>query len=114
MSERSFPEAVDGLPAPRETEALLGAAGCDPDTATFVARQLRRNGWYLVNPDELNRDDIRRFETTLQGGQSVLEDANGFMIRAIRALLRMGEPSPVVTYREAAKAMLDGRDPFHD
>ena len=45
--ERSFPEAADGKPISEE-EALLWGAGCDPETARFVARQLQRQGVMLV------------------------------------------------------------------
>ena len=49
---RSFPEAANGLPqAPMEAE--LWAAGCDLETARFVAQQLARDGFVLVKPRQL-------------------------------------------------------------
>ncbi|TNC14868.1 hypothetical protein FF100_04630 [Methylobacterium terricola] len=45
--ERSFPEAADGRPASDE-EVMLWAAGCDTETARFVAGQLQRQGVTLV------------------------------------------------------------------
>jgi len=49
---RSFPEAADGLPqAPMEAE--LWAAGCDLETARFVAKQLDREGYRLIKPHDL-------------------------------------------------------------
>jgi hypothetical protein len=49
---RSFPEAADGLPqVPMEAE--LWAAGCDLETARFVAQQLDREGYRLVKPLDL-------------------------------------------------------------
>ena len=53
MSEtRSFPEAANGLPqAPMEAE--LWAAGCDLETARFVAKQLDRDGFVLIKPRQL-------------------------------------------------------------
>jgi hypothetical protein len=49
---RSFPEAANGLPqAPMEAE--LWAAGCDLETARFVAKQLDRMGYTLVKPLDL-------------------------------------------------------------
>jgi hypothetical protein len=49
---RSFPEAADGLPqVPMEAE--LWAAGCDLETARFVAKQLGREGYMLVKPLDL-------------------------------------------------------------
>jgi hypothetical protein len=49
---RSFPEAANGLPqVPMEAE--LWAAGCDLDTARFVAKQLDRAGYRLIKPLDL-------------------------------------------------------------
>jgi len=49
---RSFPEAANGLPqAPMEAE--LWAAGCDLETARFVAKQLDREGYRLIKPLDL-------------------------------------------------------------
>ncbi len=49
---RSFPEAADGLPqVPMEAE--LWAAGCDLETARFVAHQLGKHGYVLMKPTEL-------------------------------------------------------------
>jgi hypothetical protein len=49
---RSFPEAANGLPqVPMEAE--LWAAGCDLETARFVAKQLDREGYRLVKPLDL-------------------------------------------------------------
>jgi hypothetical protein len=49
---RSFPEAANGLPqVPMEAE--LWAAGCDLETARFVAKQLGREGYMLVKPLDL-------------------------------------------------------------
>ena len=56
MSEhRSFPEAANGLPqAPMEAE--LWTAGCDLETARFVAKQLDREGYRLIKPHDLWTD----------------------------------------------------------
>ena len=49
---RSFPEAANGLPqAPMEAE--LWAAGCDLETARFVAKQLANEGYVLIKPRAL-------------------------------------------------------------
>ena len=45
--DRSFPEAHDGRPA-RPMEVELWAAGCDTETARFVARMLAAAGYRLV------------------------------------------------------------------
>ena len=49
---RSFPEAANGLPAlPMELE--LWAAGCDTETARFVARQLNAQGYTLIRAKDI-------------------------------------------------------------
>ena len=51
MDHRSFPEAADGRPSlPMEPE--LWAAGCDMETARFVARQLAAQGYTLVRVED--------------------------------------------------------------
>lgn len=103
---RSFPEAADGRPQlPMEPE--LRAAGCDVETSRFVARQLRSEGYYLVRASDLGWPDIRRFQEVLRGGQDVREDGGGFFVRAIMALFG-AKPDPVLTYQEAARALLEG------
>lgn len=107
--KRSFPEAADGRPAlPMEPE--LWAAGCDHETARFVARQLRQDGYYLVRADDIQWADIDRFNAVLRDGQDHREDGGGFFARAIMALFGK-KPDPVVTYRGAARAMLEGMRP---
>ena len=101
---RSFPDAVDGRPLPPMTEELM-TAGLSAEDAIFVAKQLRQNGYYLVNPDHLGWPDIRRFQAELARGQGVREDGGGFFVRAIMALLGK-RPDPVETYQEAARRML--------
>lgn len=103
-SARSFPDAADGRPMPPMGDELM-IAGLDQDTAAFVARQLRASGYYLVNPDSLGWDDIRRFQAELDRGQGVHEDGGGYFIRAIMALLGK-KPDPIETYQEAARRLL--------
>lgn len=106
--QRAFPEAADGRSIlPMEPE--LWAAGCDLETARFVARQLRAEGYYLVRADDLGWDDIRRFHAELNKGQGIYDDGGGFFVRAIMALFGK-KPDPVVTYRAAAEALLRGMD----
>jgi hypothetical protein len=102
-------EAVKNARDPLPMEAEIWAAGADPETAHFVARMLGEQGYYLVNPDNLGWPDIHRYHAELRKGQSVYEDAGGYMLRAIMALLGK-KPDPVVSYRDAARAMLDGAD----
>ena len=108
--DRSFPGAVDGRPLPPMANELM-IAGLSVEDACFVARQLRNNGYYLVNPDHLGWPDIRRFQAELARGQGVREDGGGFLIRAIMALFRK-RPDPVETYQEAAKRLL--KEAGHD
>lgn len=102
---RSFPEASDGRPSlPMEPE--LWAAGCDLETARFVARQLRQQGYYLVRPDDLGWPDIHRFQNAMRNGQGVCEDAGGFWVRCIKALFGI-KADPVETYQEAVRRLLE-------
>jgi hypothetical protein len=107
---RAFPDAVDGRPTPPMTDELM-AAGLGLNDAVFIARQLRKNGYYLVNPDHLGWPDIHRFQDELRRGQGVREDAGGFMLRAIMALFGK-RPDPVETYQEAARRLL--KEAGHD
>jgi hypothetical protein len=99
-------EAMKGTREPLPMEAEIWAAGADIETAHFVARMLRQQGFYLVNPDLLGWDDIHRFNAELHKGQSVYEDAGGYFIRAIMALFGK-KPDPVVSYRNAARSLLE-------
>ncbi len=108
MDTRSFPEVADGRPMPPMADELM-SAGLSPDDARFAATQLRRNGFYLVNPDDLGWRDILRFNEELRKGQVVLEDGGGFFVRCIMALFSK-KPDPVETYQEAARRLLEGVD----
>lgn len=60
--------------------------------------------------DRMGWPEINAFKDELHGGQSVYEDAGGFMLRAIRRLF--GLPShrdEVVTYRQAARALIESQ-----
>ena len=108
MDTRSFPEVADGRPLPPMADDLM-SAGLSPDDARFVATQLRRSGYYLVNPNRLGWADIHRFQDELRKGQDVREDAGGYFIHCIMALFGK-KPDPVETYRQAAKQLLEGMD----
>lgn len=101
---RSFPEAGDGRPLPPMGDELM-TAGLSAEDARFVAIQLRRNGYYLVNPDHLGWPDIRRFETELRRGQRIHEDGGGFFMRCVMTLFGK-RPNPVETYQDAARRLL--------
>ena len=101
---RSFPEAADGRPMPPMGDELM-AAGLNAEDARFVARMLRQEGYYLVRESDIGWPEIGRFQSVLDGGQSVMEDAGGFLARAIMALF--GKRSdPVLTYQQATLALL--------
>ena len=107
---RSFPEASDGRSLPPMADELM-TAGLSADDARFVAIQLRRNGHYLVNPDDLGWPDIRRFQDELSRGQGVQEDGGGFFVRCIMTLFGK-KPNVVETYKEAARRLL--KEAGHD
>lgn len=105
MSDRrSFPDAADGRPLPPMADELM-TAGLSHEDARFVARMLRDQGYYLVREADIGWPEIKAFNDVLHGGQSVTEDAGGFLARAIMALFGR-KPDPVVTYRQAARALL--------
>lgn len=99
-------EAIANAEDPLPMEPELWAAGCDLDQAKFAARMLRRQGYYLVNPDDIDWSDIHRFKDELAKGQDIHEDGGGFWVRAIRGLFRM-KTDTVTNYRDAARALLD-------
>lgn len=88
------------------------AAGADEETAMFVARMLRRNGFYLVNPDDIGWPEIKAFRDEIRGGQDHREDAGGFFVRCIAKLIGFGgqKPDEVVTHQMAAKRLLQRVD----
>ena len=79
---RSFPDAGNGLPI-LPMQAELWAAGCDIDTARFVAGQLDAEGYTLIRAEDI-----------------------GFFVRCIMALFRR-KPDPVENYQQAAARLLN-------
>ncbi len=106
-TDMGWAEAIAHTPPTLPMEAEIWAAGADLDTAKFVARMLRQEGYYLVRPDSLGWNDIKRYHAELEKGQSVYEDAGGYFIRAIKSLFGI-KTDPVKTYQEAAREMLAG------
>lgn len=102
---QQWADAIANAREPLPMEAEIWAAGADLETAHFVARMLRQEGYYLVRPDDLGWPDIERFNAELHKGQDVYEDAGGYMIRAIMALFGK-KADPVMNYRQAASALL--------
>lgn len=103
-------EAAANAEEPLPMEPELWAAGCDPDTAKFVARMLRQQGFYLFNPDQIDWTDIHRFKDEIAKGQDIYEDGGGFFTRAISGLFR-AKTTTVTTYQEAAKSLLKEHTP---
>lgn len=82
--------------------AVQIAEAIDDAEKTGAARAVDRMGW----------PEINAFHEDMARGQSIYEDAGGFMLRCIRRLFGL-PPLPdreVVTYQEAARAMLRARE----
>jgi len=62
--------------------------------------------------DRMGWPEIHAFQDELRKGQDMREDAGGFMIRAIKALFGIRRDDPIVTYQDAARAMVEayGKD----
>ena len=104
IEHRSFPEAGNGLPIlPMQSE--LWAAGCDIDTARFVARQLDASGYTLIRAEDIGWPEIRAFQDELNHGQGAREDGGGFFVRCIMALFGR-KNDPVESYQQAAARLL--------
>jgi len=101
---RSFPEAADGRPA-LPMEAELWAAGCDHETARFVARQLDVRGYTLIRAEDIGWPEIRAFQEELHHGQGIREDGGGFFVRCIMALFGR-RSDPVENYQQAAARLI--------
>jgi hypothetical protein len=57
---------------------------------------------------EIGWAEIEAFEAALKRGQDVREDAGGFFARALRRLFGLPPPpDPLMTYRDAARALVD-------
>ena len=109
-AEIEWSDALKSIREPLPMEPEIWAAGADIETAEFVARQLRTEGYYLIRPSNIDWEDIRRFQSALKGGQSINEDAGGFFARCIRALFGITpeENDEVTSYRRAADELLAG------
>ena len=108
-SHVDWAKAIAEMRDPLPMEPEIWAAGADLDTAHFVARMLRQQGYYLVRPDDIGWPDIRSFQEELHRGQGVREDGGGFFVRCILRLSRI-KSDPVETYQEAARRMLQERE----
>jgi len=84
------------------TEKLAAALNVEPTWLSgwedaAVDRAIDRMGW----------PEIHAFNYALRSGQDVREDAGGYMLRAIKALFGSKPADPVLTYRAAARAMVE-------
>lgn len=102
--QRDLTDAANGLPIlPMEPE--LWAAGCDHETARFVARQLAAKGYTLIRAEDIGWPEIHAFQDELRNGQGVREDGGGFFVRCIMALFGR-RSDPVENYQQAAARLL--------
>jgi hypothetical protein len=97
----------------KHCEAVLSAASGKPIKDTMepwdeVADMYRKDAESALEAacNAISWPQIHAYHEELRRGQDIYEDAGGFFQRAIRALL--GKPSldPIVSYREAARALL--------
>ena len=56
--------------------------------------------------DRMGWPEIHAFHAELKKGQSVYEDAGGYMMRCIGRLFGVAPREEIVTYQQAVKAML--------
>ena len=64
--------------------------------AEVLERAIDRMGW----------PEIHAFQNELRKGQDIYEDAGGYLMRAIKALFGLKPRDPVLTYQDAARAMV--------
>jgi hypothetical protein len=81
---------VDYLPT------ILNALSPDAERVA-LERALDRMGW----------PEIDAFRDELRKGQDVYEDAGGYFMRAIKALFGIKPRDPMLTYQEAARALIE-------
>jgi hypothetical protein len=105
MTPKQWEEAINNLRDPLPMEPELWAAGCDLDTAHFVARQLRKQGYYLVRSEDIGWDQINAFKKEIRKGQYIHEDAGGYFVRAIMAMFGK-KPDEIICYRSAISVLL--------
>jgi hypothetical protein len=75
---------------------------------TIKALLAQRDAGFEAAIDRMGWPEIHAFQRELKRGQDYREDAGGFMMRAIRRLFGLPSPySEVVTYQEAARAMVE-------
>lgn len=57
--------------------------------------------------DRIGWDEINAYLDNLREGQAINEDAGGFLIRCIKGLFGISPRDPIVTYKNAAKALVE-------
>jgi hypothetical protein len=85
------------LPEARAFLAVQIAEAIEQSERDALERAVDRMGW----------PEIHAFRAELHMGQGVREDAGGYFMRAIRALLGIRPRDPVLTYRTAARALIE-------
>ena len=57
--------------------------------------------------DRMGWDEINAYDTEMRKGQGICEDAGGYVLRGLRRLFGLpGKDEEIVTYQQAARAML--------
>lgn len=57
--------------------------------------------------DRMGWNEIHAFNAELRRGQSIYEDAGGYFMRCIKALFGIKPQNEVVTYQQAARALVE-------
>jgi hypothetical protein len=79
-----------------DLRTILNALSPDEERVA-LERALDRMGW----------PEIDAFRDELRKGQDVYEDAGGYFMRAIKALFGIKPRDPMLTYQEAARALIE-------
>jgi hypothetical protein len=69
----------------------------DANERAALERALDRMGW----------PEIDAFNAEIRKGQDVYEDGGGYFMRAIKALFGIKPRDPMLTYQEAARALIE-------
>jgi hypothetical protein len=69
----------------------------DANERAALERALDRMGW----------PEIDAFNAEIRKGQDVYEDGGGYFMRAIKALFGIKPRDPILTYQEAARALIE-------
>lgn len=98
-----------------EFVVTLGDADCFDAYATAIKASLQSGGCEsaIIETaiDRMGWDEINAFYEETRRGQSIYEDAGGYMLRCIKRLFGLPPQDDVVTYQKAARAMFRTQPP---